>query len=235
LQGLSVPSNKVIIFFTSVLFRPALMQPSNDFAFYTAYPLLPWLGIMLAGFACGEFFEIPAEKRNKIFLRLGLAALFLFTIIRFINIYGDPSPWVHQKSSLFTLLSFINTTKYPPSLLFILLFLGIMFLVLHLSGKINYRYTGVLSVYGRVPLFYFIIHLFIIHSLMFAMLYIQGFGSKDFQFGIFNNGRPKTGGGLDLALIYVIWLSVVILLYPVCKWYGRYKSEHKESNLLRYL
>ncbi|MGD0757046.1 MAG: hypothetical protein ABR927_18520 [Bacteroidales bacterium] len=235
LQGISIPSNPVVIFITSVLFHPFLMQPTQDFAFYTAYPLIPWLGIMMAGFACGEFFELPSEKRNKIFLKIGLSALLLFIIIRFINIYGDPSPWSEQKSALFTFLSFINTTKYPPSLLFDLLFLGIMLLMLFISEKVNNRFTGILSVYGRVPLFYFVIHLFIIHSLMFVMLFLQGFSSKDLLFGAFNNGRPKMGGGVELSVIYLIWAVVVALLYPVCKWYGIFKSEHRENQLLRYL
>src|SRR5450759_2290777 len=235
LQGIPIPENPISIFFSSILFRPFMMKISPGFSFFTAYPLIPWLGIMLAGFASGELFEIQSEKRNKIFLRIGLAALSLFVIIRFINIYGDPSLWAHQKSALFTFLSFINTTKYPPSLLFTLLFLGITFLLLFISDKVNNRFTEILSVYGRVPLFYFIIHLFIIHSLMFVMLFLQGFGSKDLLFGVFNNGRPKTGGGVELPVIYIIWLSVVLLLYPVCKWYGRYKDEHKENKYLRYL
>jgi uncharacterized membrane protein len=235
LQGISVPENPVAVFLSSVLLRPFMMQISPDFSFFTAYPLIPWLGIMLTGFACGELFELPAEKRNKIFLRIGITVLSLFVLIRLSNFYGDPSLWSHQKSSLFTLLSFINTTKYPPSLLFTLLFLGITFLVLYISEKLRNKFTEILSVYGKVPLFYFILHLFIIHSLMFVMLYIQGFGGKDFLFGVFNNGRPKTGGGVELAGIYLIWLSVVIILYPVCRWYGNYKAEHKANKLLRYL
>lgn len=235
LQGISIPSNPVTISFTSVLFRPFMIQIGPDFSLFTAYPLIPWLGIMLAGFACGEFFELPSEKRKKLFLRIGLAALSLFVIIRCINIYGDPSRWSLQKSPLFTFLSFINTTKYPPSLLFILLFLGIAFLVLFFSEKVSNRFTRILTAYGRVPLFYFIIHLFIIHSLMFVMLYIQGFGNKDLIFGALKNGRPATGGGVELPVIYLIWLSVVLLLYPVCKWYGKYKSGHTENKLLRYL
>ena len=235
LQGLAMPSNPILIFLSSVLFRPFLMQPSSGLSFFTAYPLIPWLGVMLAGFACGELFEMSHEKRAKIFLKLGLTVLSLFIIIRFINIYGDLSKWAVQKSALFTFLSFINTTKYPLSLLFTLLFLGIMFLVLFISEKIKNRFTGILEIYGRVPLFYFIVHLFIIHSLMFIMLFFQGFGSRDMQFGVFNNGRPKLGGGVELALIYLIWLGVVLLLYPLCRWYGKYKSENKENMLLRYL
>lgn len=235
LQGVSIPENPVAMFISSVLFRPLMIQITPGFGIFTAYPLIPWLGIMLTGFAVGEFFEIPAEKRNKIFLKFGLAALLLFVVIRYINLYGDPSHWSVQKSALFTFLSFINTTKYPPSLLFILLFLGITFLVLYISDKTKSRFMEFLEVYGRVPLFYFIIHLFIIHSLMFVMLYIQGYKNTDFIFGTFKNGRPESGGGVDLPVVYLIWLSVVLLLYPICKWYGRYKSEHKEDSLLRYL
>jgi uncharacterized membrane protein len=235
LQSVSIPSNAVAIFITSVLFRPSMIQLGPNFSIFTAYPLIQWLGIMLAGFACGEFFDLSSEKRKKIFLWIGIAAISLFVIIRFINIYGDPSHWLIQKSPLFTFLSFVNLTKYPPSLLFILLFLGIAFLVLFTSEKINNRFSNILSVYGKVPLFYFIIHLFIIHSLMFVMLYIQRFSNKDLLFGALKNGRPETGGGVQLPLIYLIWLSVVLLLYPVCKWYGGYKSQHKENKLLRYL
>lgn len=235
IQGLSVPSNTFTIFFSSILFRPNLIQVTPDHAIFTAYPLIPWLGILLAGFASGEFFELPAEKRKAIFLKIGLASLLLYTLIRLLNFYGDPSEWSAQSSPILTFLSFINTTKYPPSLLFALLFLGLTFLILFVSeGAMNW-FTEVLSVYGRVPLFYFITHLFLIHSLMFIMLYIQGFSSQDFLFGVFNNGRPKTGNGVELQIIYIIWIGVVLVLYPVCKWYGNYKAEHRDNKLLRYL
>lgn len=235
LQAVPIPSNPVVVFITSVLFRPFLIQLTPGFSAFTAYPLIPWLGIMLAGFATGEFFELPAEKRIKIFLRAGFSALALFTFIRFVNIYGDPSKWAAQKTALFTFLSFINTTKYPPSLLFILLFIGLTLILLAVSEKANNKVSEILMVYGRVPLFYFVIHLFIIHSLMIVMLYLQGISSSDFLFGPFNNGRPKTGGGVELGTIYLIWAAVVIALYPLCKWYGKYKSEHKDISVLRYL
>jgi len=235
LQGISLPQNPVIIFFSSILFRPNMMPVTPGLSFFTAYPVMPWLGIMLAGFACGEFFELTPEKRRALFLKLGIASLALFIIIRFLNFYGDPSKWAVQKSSLFTILSFINVSKYPPSLLFSLLFLGFTFLILIIAENSNDRKTKILSVYGKVPLFYFITHLFIIHSLMFIMLLIQGVSTKDFLFGVFNNGRPKTGGGVDLYVIYLIWLGVVIILYPVCRWYGNYKTRHKENKYLRYI
>lgn len=235
LQLIPPPAGHFLSFVTSVLFRPSLFQITPGFSFYTGYPVIPWLGIMLAGFGCGELFGLQMERRNKLLLRYGTGALLLFIILRYINIYGDPARWSEQKSALFTFLSFINTTKYPPSLLFTLLFTGITFLVLFLTEKASDRFTGVLNIYGRVPLFYFIIHLYIIHLIMFAMLFTQGFKSSDFVFGAFNNGRPKTGGGVGLGTIYIIWFAVVVLMYPLCIWYGKYKSEHPEKKILSYL
>jgi len=235
LQGISIPPESFLNFFTSILFRPSLMKVTPEFSFFTAYPLIPWLGIILAGFGCGTFFELPAEKRIKIFKRIGITALILFTIIRYINLYGDPVRWSEQKDALFTFLSFVNTTKYPPSLLFALLFLGIMFLVLYASEKVTNRLSEILMVYGRVPLFYFVIHLYIIHLLMFGMLFIQGFHGSDLLFGVFNNGRPKSGSGVELPIIYLIWSSVVLMMYPICKMYGRYKAENRDKQILRFL
>ncbi len=235
IQGISVPSNPVTAFIFSALFRPNLMQLTPNHSFFAAYPLIPWLGIMLTGFSCGELFDLAPEKRKKIFLQAGLVVLSIFLVIRSVNIYGDPSRWAVQRSALFTVLSFLNTTKYPPSLLFTLLFSGITLLVLFITENGHNRFTEVISVYGRVPLFFFIIHLFIIHAVMFIMLFAQGFKNGDFLFGAFKNGRPENGGGVELAFIYLIWIAILILLYPVCKWYGNYKAMHKENKFLRYL
>jgi uncharacterized membrane protein len=235
LQGITYPANPSVQFLVNILFRPGMMQITPDFAFFTAYPLVPWLGIMLTGFSCGELFELSQEKRKKIFLWAGVSVLLLFILIRSINIYGDPSKFTEQKSVFFSVLKFFNVTKYPPSLLFSLLFIAIMFIILYLSELEENRFTEVLTVYGKVPLFYFIIHLFIIHSLMMGMLLIQGYAPREFLFGAFNNGRPKTGEGVDLWLIYLIWICVVVLLYPISKWYGNYKSAHQEIKFLKYL
>ncbi len=199
-----------------------------------AYPPIPWLGVMLAGFATGNFFQLSSLKRKKSFLAIGLSALTLFMMIRFINIYGDSIPWSTQKNGLYTFLSFINITKYPPSLLFCLLTLGVMFLILCFSEGLKSKFSDFVIVYGRVPLFYFLVHFYLIHLLMLAMVYLQGFKTPDLIFG-FNFGRPKSGSGVSLFVVYLVWIGVVIVLYPVCKWYGKYKAKHKEKAWLTYL
>jgi uncharacterized membrane protein len=235
LSGIKLPENQAAAFLASVLFRPGMFNLTSGLSFFTAYPLIPWLGIMLTGFACGEFFEKPAERRKKIFLQAGSLCIFLFVVIRLANYYGDPAPWSVQKTPFFTFLSFINVSKYPPSLLFTLLFTGLTFIILYISEKADQKLAGTLSVYGKVPFFYFIVHLYLIHILMFLMLFLQGKGMNDLVFGVFENGRPKTGVGVNLTGIYIIWISVVVALYPLCRWYGKFKEEHREKVWPRYL
>ena len=201
--------------------------------FIMGYPPIPWLGIMLTGFAAGQLFELTDVQRKLIFFKIGAIALVLFIFVRILNIYGDSFAWTKQKNLLFTFLSFINVTKYPPSLVFCLVTLGIMFLLLSWTEGMNNKFTEITKVYGKVPLFYFIIHWYIIHPLMFVIVLLQGYKSSDFLFGV-NLGRPK-GSGVSLGYIYLIWILVVIVLYPICKWYGKYKERHKEKEWLRYL
>jgi len=196
--------------------------------FIMAYPPVPWLGIMLLGFAAGKIFELAAEKRKKIFLKIGLAALLFFVIIRFVNIYGDPSGWSLQKDGIYTIMSFINVTKYPPSLLFCSLTLGIMFLVFAITEKTKSRFMNEVSVFGKVPMFYFLIHFFLIHIVMITLMFIQGFDWQALDFASGSFGRPKgVQSGVGLLEIYLIWIGVVAILYKPCLWYGRYKAEHK--------
>ena len=216
------------------LFGLASFPITSHSTLVIGYPLIPWLGILLIGFAAGSFFERAAAERKRRFLKIGLAALAFFAVLRFSNVYGDPVKWTAQKNGLFTFLSFLNVSKYPPSLLFALLTIGAMFLLLAWAESLNGAWRSVLTVYGKVPLFYYLIHLYLIHLLMFVMVFLQGYHWADLQFG-FNFGRPKTGSGVGLGAIYVIWLSVVALLYPLCKWYGNYKAEHPENRWLRYL
>lgn len=235
LQSIAAPSNPAGAFTFAVLFRPGLFQLTSSHSFFSAYPLIPWLGIMLTGYATGELFGLSPEKKKKILLQSGALFLLVFIVLRSVNTFGDPSKWYVQKSYLFTALSFLNVTKYPPSLLFSLLFTGLTMIILSAPGERQNVLSRILAVYGRVPLFYFVIHLFVIHTLMFLVLFAQGFSTEDFVFGAFKNGRPETGGGIGLAGVYLFWIAVVALMYPVCLWYGKYKFSHPENKMLKYL
>lgn len=235
LAGLQFENHPDIKQFLSPLINFNLYQVSPQFTFVISYPIIPWFGIMLTGFATGRLFELAAERRKKIFLSIGLSALIVFTFLRLVNYYGDQSLWSVQKNGLFTFLSFINVSKYPPSLLFSLMTLGIMCFMFYISEDLNNRFIRNVSVYGRVPFFYFIIHLYLIHSLMIVVMFLQDFHWQDLSFGPFQYGRGGPGSGIGLATVYLIWLSVVLFLFPLCKWYGNYKEAHREKKILRYL
>jgi uncharacterized membrane protein len=232
---LPAPANPVLAVFFNLLFRPGLLQPSPDFIFFVAYPLIPWLGIMLLGYACGKLFEQSPADQQKKFRNIGLFCLLGFVVLRFINVYGDPAVWSQQKNAVFTLLSFVNVTKYPPSLLYDLLFLGMMFLFLAFAEKLPSRLRNVLEAYGRVPMFYYLLHLYFIRIAVFIMVFAQGFSWSDLRFGPFQFGRPEKASGIGLGGVYLVWIAVVALLYPLCRWYGKYKYNHPEKELLKYL
>jgi len=221
-------------FIRALFLAPGAFPLTPHLLFVIAYPILPWLGIMLAGFVTARWFQRPAEQRKKLFLRLGLASLGLFLLLRFINLYGDPDHWSVQKNTSFTILSFLNVGKYPPSLLFSLVTLGVLFLILSVAESKDNKATRVLLVYGRTPLFYFIVHLYLIHLILLVIAFLQGFSPRDLNFAPFQFGRPATGFGLPLAGVYAVWLGVVITLYPLCRWYGRYKAAHPEKRWMRY-
>jgi uncharacterized membrane protein len=211
----------------SFFFSQAALPLSSNRVFVMAYPPLPWLGIMLAGFATGKFFERSKEKRTSLFMKIGFAAFVLFIVIRFINTYGNPFPWSIQHSAVFTFLSFMNVSKYPPSLQFCLITLSIMFFILSFTERPTAKVLQMIAVYGKVPLFYFLLHFLVIHLLMLALLFLQGFSWSQLDFASGNFGRPKgIQSGVVLWVVYLIWISVVVILYKPCVWYGKYKSEH---------
>ncbi len=233
--GISFPKNMPLDMVWSLLMNPNFYQITPKFAFLITYPIIPWLGILLAGFGCGELMYRPAENRKRLFLQIGLGALALFIAIRTFNIYGDVSHWTFQKDGIFSFLSFINTSKYPPSLLFTLMTLGISFLLLSTFDTFQNRVTDIISIYGKVPLFYYLIHWFIIHFVAITVFFMQGYHWSDLQFEGFGFARPKDGGGFELLGVYMTWLSIVVFLYPICYWYSAYKMLHKEKWWLRYL
>jgi uncharacterized membrane protein len=235
LQFLPQVNNKLLSVLLNIFFIPGPQAVSKNFIFFTAYPVIPWVVMLLLGFSLGGIFEREITYQKKRLLNFGIVALLLFVLLRFINVYGDPFAWSSQKTTAMTIVSFFNVTKYPPSLQFDLLFFGIMFLLLALTTKLSGWLQKVFSVYGKVPMFYYLLHLYFIRLAVFIMVFAQGFHWNDMLFGPFQFGRPATGSGISLSMVYLVWSLIVILLYPLCKWYGNYKMQHKEKEWLRYL
>ncbi len=233
LAGLAPFTYPAVRFVWALLVKPDFFVVSPSFGVFVAYPLLPWLGILLLGYWAGQLVEQPKDKRPRNVLRVGLGALALFGLLRFMNGYGDPAPWAVQKDALFTVLSFINVTKYPPSLLYTLLFVGLALIVLFLTDGADKTLTRVLTVYGKVPMFYYIVHWYVVHLTMLGMIALQGYALTDLSPGILDIGRPK-GAGISLGSVYLVWIGLVVALYPLCRWYGRYKAAHP-TGWLRYL
>jgi uncharacterized membrane protein len=196
-----------------------------------AYAILPWTGIMLLGYALGKWYtaEIPAPFRRKALLISGSTIILLFITLRWINLYGDPKPWEVQRNFTYTILSFLNVTKYPPSLLYACMTIGPGLIMLAFIEKLSNRLTWMLNVLGRVPFFYYILHIYIIHILCIGLYFAQGFTiddlkTKKMSFALF---VPDENFGLSLPYVYLIWLLVIILCYYPGKWYNRYKTTHK--------
>jgi uncharacterized membrane protein len=202
--------------------------PFKHSALVIAYPPLPWLGILLVGYSSAVIFQRSVEIRKALFFKIGIGALLLFVGIRFINIYGDPLPWSLQKNTLYTFLSFMNVTKYPPSLAFCLVTLGIMFLMLAASERMGTTFQKITAVYGKVPLFYFLLHFYLIHLIMIGLMFVQGFSWTQLDFASGTFGRPKgMESGLPLWGVYLIYIFVVVALYKPCVWFGNYKKNHQ--------
>jgi uncharacterized membrane protein len=196
---------------------------------FTMYPLVPWIGVMAGGYGLGQLFLLERERRRRLLLRLGVALTLAFIVIRAINIYGDPRPWAVQKNGLFTLLSFLNCEKYPPSLLFLLMTLGPAMIVLALFERFN-RQTNALArpfiIFGRVPLFYYILHIPLIHALAIAFAFIKyGPAISD----LFKMGQPPADYGYGLPVVYLIWIGVVLVLYPACRWFANLKRRRRDA------
>lgn len=206
----------------------------------TGYPLLAWIGIMSLGYCFGELYKkgINAAVRKKYSLLIGSAAIILFLLIRGINIYGDKEPWSVQPNFIMTVCSFLNTTKYPPSLLYALMTLGPSIIFLAFAEKPLGWLGNKIIHFGRVPLFFYMLHLYLIHLLAIIAVVFSGRPWTDMV--ATSNWNVKDcpwlqGYGFSLGIVYLVWLSVVLMLYPLCKWYDGYKQCHKEKWWLSYL
>lgn len=204
-----------------------------------AYPFLPWTGLMMLGYCAGSWFspKISAGQRKKILLLAGFGLIGLFIIVRFINMYGDPVAWSSQKNGLFTFLSFINVNKYPPSLLYMCLTIGPALLFLSVGDGYRNKFTGIMRIYGRTAFFYYILHLYLIHLLSAIAFLSRGHSLQEATHtgNFFPFYFLAPGEGYSLAIVYAVWVVVVVSLYPLCKWYDKYKTSHKEKWWLSYL
>jgi len=192
-----------------------------------AYAFLPWTGIMLLGYCMGKLFEPSIDPlwRKKILIYSGSGLIILFIVVRLINHYGDPVPWSVQRNGIYSFLSFINVNKYPPSLLYISLTIGTALIFLAITENLNNKITSIFIIYGRVPFFYYVIHFYLIHILDVIVLLFAGYNMKQI---IVPNVPFHPEFGFDLGIVYLIWIFVVIVMYPLCKWYNRYKSTHRQ-------
>ncbi len=195
------------------------------------YPILAWIGVMAAGYAFGGLFSLESGRRRRVLAFLGGGMTALFVAVRAFNRYGDPSPWSTQKDGLFTLLSFINCTKYPPSLDYLLMTLGPAILVLAALDRIQVSRRNPFLVFGRVPMFYYLVHFWLI-SLSARAVYVVTQGSTGWAYALFH--RPE-GVGYPLPVVYGVWAAVVVSLYWPCRRYAEYKAAHPEKQLLSYL
>lgn len=202
------------------------------------YPVLPWLGVMILGYYFGTLYhtEVEPAMRKKWLIGLGTGAIFLFILIRTTNIYGDPVPWQMQKNGVYTLLSFLNTTKYPPSLAYLLMTLGPSILFLYAVERLKNKVSEALVMIGRVPLFYYIVHFFVIHLLAMVGLLITG---QDWRMMIITADKfmaeTLLSYGYGLWLVYVIWVMVILLLYPLSRWFHQYKLKNRHQWWISYL
>jgi uncharacterized membrane protein len=216
----------------SLLHSPNFVYFTPKRSIFVAYTLIPWVGVTAAGYGLGQVYRWTAERRQAFLLRVGWGATAGFVLLRAIDRYGDPSRWAHQKSGVFTVLSFLNTTKYPPSLLYLLMTLGPAMLFLWAIDGGTPRILRPALVFGQVPMFYYLLHVPLIHLLAVAVCYLryghvywmfQSPGIQDFPI------TPPPGWGFSLPVVYLVWAGVVIALYPICSWFAEVKQRRSDA------
>jgi uncharacterized membrane protein len=196
------------------------------FLFVNVYPVPVWIGVMLLGFGLSPLFELPEARRNTLLLRVGLALTAAFVMLRALDVYGDPNHWQDQpRGATATVIDFLNTTKYPPSLLFVLMTLGPAAIVCAFAGRVRDALRNFFVTIGRVPFAFYVAHLYLIHALTVVLGIAQGFRAGE-MFTLFAF-LPK-GYGLPLPGVYLVWVLVVATLYPLCRWVAAVKSRRRE-------
>ena len=200
---------------------------ARDFVLFVAYPLIPWVGVMAAGFAFGEIFTMNAPRRRRMLLVLGGTLTVLFIALRASNIYGDPEAWSPQSSGSMSVISFINCQKYPPSLLYLLMTLGPAIALLAPLERWKARASRFVLVFGRVPMFYYLIHIPFIHGLALLIAFLLGFDVSFVFAAPFFKPYPNAWG-FSLLGVYAFWAFTITALYPLCRSFARLKARRKD-------
>ena len=231
LDNVHIPGGGLAAVGWSILHEPANFY-FGRFNIFIQYPVMPWIGILALGYYLGSLFS-PSDNPEKIKtekLFLGIAAIALFLVLRTLNLYGDAAHWNYQKNAVFSLLSFLNLTKYPPSVLYILLTLGPAMLFLAFAEKPLNSFLSKIAVFGRVPFFFYVVHIYLIHLLAMIGAVISGYRWSDMILQTKVNRVPELKGyGFNLLTVYLVWIGLILLMYPCCKWYDRYKRTHRSS------
>jgi uncharacterized membrane protein len=209
-----------------LLHQRGMNQLAPGTMFYVLYTLVPWVGVMAAGYALGPVLALDQAARRRMLVRLGLALTAGFIVLRATNLYGDPASWTVQSTWTATVLSFVNCEKYPASLLYLMMTLGPALLLLAAFGGARGWLAGWITTFGRVPFLYYVAHLFLIHLL--AVVYaLAVFGDANIIIGSRMMSKPADYG-LSLPGNYAVWLLVVISLYPLCRWFAALKQRRRE-------
>jgi uncharacterized membrane protein len=214
-----------------VLHEPGMIFPFGypGPALLVLYPLIPWIGVLAAGYAFGALYRLDQGRRQRILVRLGGAITLGFIVLRAINVYGDPSHWSVQTRPVMTGLSFLAVSKYPPSLLFLMMTLGPAMLFLGLfEGRARGALARIIIVYGRVPLFFYVLQWIVTHGLAVLAGRIAGRPTEYLFTNIGLAPPPAPGSGFGLATVYALWILGVALLYPICRWYAGVKARRQD-------
>jgi len=215
------------LFFTG---HREFFQIAGPFFVKTNYALLPWAGVMMLGYVFGLTYRSSFDpaRRKRILQTAGVFLIMLFFILRVFNIYGDPSPWSAQRTTVLSILSILNVSKYPPSLLYLCITLGPGMLLLASMENVKNKLTDIFIIYGNVPFLYYILHWFILRTLSIAEFYLQGYGEKDiYNAKLMFFFRPD-GMGVGLGWVYIVWFVVIAILYFPCRAFATYKRTHSQ-------
>jgi uncharacterized membrane protein len=221
----------------AILHGPGFVLGPPGPVVFVSYALIPWIGVTAVGYVLGNVYSWDPERRRAFLLRTGIALLSAFLVVRAIDRYGDPRPWSVQPAASHTVISFFNATKYPPSLIFLLMTLGLTLLALRAFDAGVPRLFAPAITFGRVPLFYFLLHLPLIHLLAMGVAYARYGAVHWFVESPSLDRYPFTvppGWGYPLGVVYAVWALVVIVLYLPCAWFARVRAR-SSAVWLRYL